>query len=126
MTDLAKGLLHNGHASVGREDQRLRVVSHRCNTNHSPCLNVSTSLLEIHCIALAEIFVPKLRSNGDGAPPFQKESTLRSYMYIGQNIHNTFVVEMKYFLHKKLIFGSKMCQNSWKIMIFNGHRSLDL
>lgn len=40
-----------------------------------PCLNVSTSFLEIHCMALAEILVPKLRSNGDGAPPFSSENT---------------------------------------------------
>lgn len=39
-----------------------------------PFLYDSTSFWESHCMALAEILVPKLRSNGDGAPPYQRNS----------------------------------------------------
>jgi len=73
MTDLP----HNGHVSAGREDplrhhSSVQLTARTWETRTVPRLNVSSSFWESHCIALAEILVPKFRSNGDGAPPFQK------------------------------------------------------
>lgn len=56
--------------SAGREGGA--TAPRPCWGSSSPRRYVSSSFLESHCMALADIFVPKLRSNGDGAPPFRK------------------------------------------------------
>lgn len=50
-------------------DPLIDLMDERVNGKNQPCLKVSPSFLVTHCMALAEILVPKLRSNGDGAPP---------------------------------------------------------
>lgn len=55
------------------------VISHKLwlYTAIPPCLKFSFSFSEIHWIALTPSFVPKFRSKGDGAPPWNTTHTGR-------------------------------------------------